>query len=182
MTTGRAARSTLTRMGPLQMLVVGFDGSHFKGEIAPELSRLKREGIVRIVDLLLVRKEQGGTISVLTSSDLDWEEAVEFGEYAGALAGVLAEGGSGGARGSIAGAAELMDGHLFDEDNEFELERGLPEGWSAALVLFEHLWAEPLLNAVWRAGGLQLANEWVTPEQLIEVPAPAEQAEDDAGL
>ena len=169
-------------MGPLQILVLGFDGNHFKGEIAPELSRLRREGIVRIVDLVLVRKDDNGAVAVVTASDLDWEEAVEFGEYAGALAGLLGDDGEGGARGLMAGAAELMDGHLFSERDRFALERGLPPGWSAAMVLFEHLWAEPLLKAVWRAGGLELANEWIRPEQLIEVPEPIAKSEDDANL
>lgn len=169
-------------MGPLQVLVLGFDGSHFKGEIAPELSRLKREGIVRIVDLLLVRKDEGGAVSVLTASDLDWEEAVELGEYAGTLAGLVAGDQAAAARGSIAGAAELMDGHLFDDEDRFALERALPEGWSAALVLFEHLWARPLLNAIWRAGGIEISNDWITPEQLIKVPAPPAETGGDAHL
>ena len=152
--------------------MLGFEGSHFRGEIAPELSRLKREGIVRIIDLLLVKKDIGGAISVLTSSDLDWEEAVEFGEYAGALAGLVSGGFAGGKRGAMQGAAELMDGHLFNEDDRFALERRLPEDWSCALVLFEHLWVAPLYEAVWRSGGLEISNDWITPEQLIEVTAP----------
>ena len=80
----------LNAMGPLQILVVGFDGNHFKGEIAPELSRLRREGIVRIVDLVLVRKDDNGAVAVVTASDLDWEEAVEFGEFAGGSRGCWA--------------------------------------------------------------------------------------------
>ena len=46
--------------GPVQMLVVAFDGNRFRGEIWPELERLKREGVVRILDLLLVRKDSDG--------------------------------------------------------------------------------------------------------------------------
>jgi uncharacterized membrane protein len=167
-------------MGPLQLLVLGFDGNNFKGEIAPELSRLKREGIVRIIDLLLVRKDADGAVTVITASDLDWEEAVEFGEYAGTLAGLLDKSRDA-ERGAIAGAAELMDGHVFDEGDRFALERTLPPGWAGAIVIFEHLWALPLFESVWRAGGFELSNAWIAPEDLIEIPeqsgAPAEDAD-----
>src|SRR5215471_10550929 len=90
-------------MGPIQMLSIAFDGNHFKGEILPELERLKREGIVRIVDMLIVRKGPLDDVMVSTASDLDWEEAVAFGSYVGAFAGFAAEGAGGMERGSIAG-------------------------------------------------------------------------------
>ena len=66
--------------GPIQMLVVGFDGNRFRGEIWPELERLKREGVVRIIDLMLVRKDEAGAVTHIVASDLDWEEAAQFGE------------------------------------------------------------------------------------------------------
>jgi len=75
-------------MGPIQMLSIAFDGNHFKGEILPELERLKSEGLVRIVDLLVVRKGPLDDVMVMTASDLDWEEAVAFGSYFGAVAGL----------------------------------------------------------------------------------------------
>ena len=77
-------------MGPIQMTSLAFPGNRFKGEILPELEKLKKAGIVRIVDLLLVRKDELGNVMVTTASDLDWEEAVSFGSYVGALAGYRA--------------------------------------------------------------------------------------------
>ena len=74
--------------GPVQMLVLAFDGNRFRGEILPELERLKREGVVRVLDLLLVRKDSAGAITHLVASDLDWEEAATFGETMGTLAGL----------------------------------------------------------------------------------------------
>src|SRR3954453_9864893 len=91
--------------GPLQMWTVAFDGNRFKGEILPELERLKREGVVRIVDLLAVRKDGTGAVAVITASDLEWEEATQFGAYLGTLIGFGAGGTDGAERGSIAGAA-----------------------------------------------------------------------------
>ena len=93
-------------MGPIQMTSLAFPGNQFKGEILPELEKLKKAGIVRIVDLLLVRKDQLGNVMVTTASDLNWEEAVSFGSYVGALAGYAAAGPAGIEQGSMAGAAE----------------------------------------------------------------------------
>jgi len=155
--------------GPVQMLTVAFDGSQFKGEILPELEKLKKAGIVRIVDLLLVRKDELGNVMVTTASDLDWQEAVSFGSYVGALAGYAAAGPAGIEKGAMAGAAELADGHLFDQDDVFRVTQALPNHMSAVLVLIEHLWAKPMLEAVDRAGGIELTNDWIRPEEVVSV-------------
>jgi len=156
-------------VGPIQMISLAFPGNRFRGEILPELERLKAAGIVRIVDLVMVRKDGQGNVMVTTASDLDWEEAVSFGSWVGALAGFAAGGPAGIERGAMAGAAEFADGHLFDADDVFRVTQSLPPNMSAALVLFEHLWAKPLLDAVARADGLELSNDWVRPEQIVSV-------------
>src|SRR5262245_53536655 len=104
----------------------------------PELDRLKSEGIVRIIDLLLVRKDAMGAVMVTTGTDLGWEEAVSLGSYLGALSGFRVGGAEGMEQGAMAGAAELADGHFFDEDDVFKVTQSLPENMSAALVLVEH--------------------------------------------
>jgi uncharacterized membrane protein len=156
-------------MGPIHMLSIAFPGNRFKGEILPELERLKEERIIRIVDLLFVRKDTLGNTMVTTASDLDWEEAVSFGSYVGALAGFAAAGPEGIERGAMAGAAELADGHLFDEGDVFRVTQALPSNMSAVLVLFEHLWAKPLLESVDRAGGIELSNDWIRPEEVVSM-------------
>ena len=123
--------------------------------------------IVRIIDMLFVRKDSLGDVSVMTATDLDWEEAVSFGSFIGALSGFAAEGPRGMNRGAIAGAAELADGHLFNEDDVFRVTQALPKNMSAGLVVFEHLWSKPLLEGVTRAGGIALANEWLSVERVI---------------
>ena len=154
-------------LGPIQLLTVAFEGNRFKGEILPELERLKRDGIVRIIDMLLVRKDSLGAVAVTTESDLDWQEAVSLGSYLGALGGFAVRGPEGIAPGSIAGAAELADGHYFDENDIFRITQALPENMSAAFVLMEHLWSKPLLDAVDRAGGIELSNDWLRPEEIL---------------
>jgi uncharacterized membrane protein len=160
-------------VGPIQLLTVAFDGNHFRGEIMPELERLKREGIVRIIDLLLVRKDSMGAVMVTTVSDLEWEEAVSLGSYLGALAGLVSGGAEGMEQGSIAGAAELADGHFFDQDDVFRVTQSLPLSMSAALVLVEHLWEMPLAEAIKRADGFELSNDWIRPDPVITPPSRA---------
>jgi hypothetical protein len=154
--------------GPIQMLVVGFEGNRFRGEILPELERLKLGGVVRIIDLVLVRKDAAGAVTHVVASDLGWDEATKFGEVMGALAGFAREGLPGLERGGLAGMAELMDGHLFDADDAFRLEQLTPAGMTTAVALIEHLWAAPLLDAVARANGFEVLNEWVLPVQVME--------------
>jgi hypothetical protein len=67
----------------------------------------------------------------------------------------------------MAGAAELADGHLFNEGDTFRVTQSLPKNMSAALVLVEHLWAKELRDAVERAGGTELSNEWLKPEEIL---------------
>jgi uncharacterized membrane protein len=155
--------------GPVQLLSVAFDGNRFKGEILPELERLKNAGVIRIIDLLVVRKDSAGAIATITASDLDWEEASDYGQYIGTLVGFGAGGVEGAERGAMAGAAELADGHLFDEDDAFRLAQAVPNGMSIALALIEHRWALPLLDAIERADGFEVGNQWVTVESLVEI-------------
>jgi len=154
-------------VGPIQLLGVAFEGNRFRGEIAPELERLKRAGLVRIIDLLLVRKDSEGAVMVTTQSDLEWEEAVSLGSFFGSLAGFASGGAEGFDRGALAGAAELADGHFFDSDDVFQITQALPPSTSAAVVMLEHLWAKPLWEAIDRAGGAELSNVWLKPHEVF---------------
>jgi uncharacterized membrane protein len=162
-----AARLRRVSYGPVQMLFVAFEGNRFRGEIWPELERLKREGIVRILDLLVIRKDSEGAVALTEASDLGWEEAVDFGQAMGALAGFTREGIPGIEPGAMAGMADLMDGHLFDKEDAFRLEQLMPNDTTAAVALIEHVWAKPLNEAIARAQGFELLNEWVEPLQIM---------------
>jgi uncharacterized membrane protein len=166
---GESQPPVVESLGPIQMLTFAFAGNRFKGEILPELERLKRYEIVRVIDLLVVRKDGAGNVMVSTATDLDWDEAVAFGSYVGSLAGFAAFGAEGIEPGAIAGAAELADGHLFDEDDIFRVTQALPNDTSAAMVLLEHLWMKPLLEAIDNAQGIELANEWVRADEIVKV-------------
>ena len=81
----------MDEFGPVQVLVVGFDGTSFNGEIMPELQRLKELDIIRLVDMVIVSKDQDGEIVGVELSDLSDEQRAEFGAIAGALIGLGAE-------------------------------------------------------------------------------------------
>ena len=153
--------------GPIQMLTLAFPGNFFKGEILPELDRLKIEGVVRVIDMMIVRKDPQGNVMTATASDLDFDEATALGSYLGALAGFAYAGPEGIERGAIAGAAELADGHIFDEDDVFRVTQALNDDTTAVCILLEHVWARELLEAVENAHGVELMNEWIRPEAVL---------------
>jgi uncharacterized membrane protein len=162
--------------GPVQMLVVGFDTDEFTGKIREELTRLKEADVVRVIDLLAVRKSADGELEILQESDLTQDEATEFGALIGALVGFGAGGDEEATIAAVAGAAELEDGHVFDDAEVWYLGDAIPPGSAAAIALLEHRWAIPLRDKIIEAGGVALADEWIHPRDLIAVGAMAEEA------
>ena len=159
--------------GPVQMLVVGFEHGKFEGEILAELKRLREQEIIRLVDLLFVTKDDDGEIVTVELSDLSQEEAMEFGALAGALIGLGAAGEEGAEAGAVAGAAAMEDGQAFSDQDVWYVADAIPPGTSAGIALIEHRWAIPLREAIERAGGVPLADEWVHPEDLVAAGAEA---------
>src|SRR4051812_19535916 len=159
--------------GPVQMMVLDFDRTALNGDILPELKRLKDAGIVRLIDLLVVRKPAGEDIEIVQQSDLSHDEAVEFGALVGALIGFGTGSEENAYAAAVAGADEMEDGHLFGAGESWYLADAIPEGHTAAVALIEHLWAIPLRDKILAAGGETLADEWVHPKDLLAVGAVA---------
>ena len=165
-------------LGPVQMLIVGFQGDNFDGSIMKELDRLKEHDIVRLVDLLFVKKNDDGEIEVVQRSDLDAEEAQEFGAIVGALVGFGADDEEGAEFGAIAGAAELEDGHLFDDAAVWYLGDAIPEGTAAAVALLEHRWRYRCVTRSRRPAGSRFPTRGSTrPISLRRVPLPQQRPE-----
>ena len=161
----------MDEFGPVQILVVGFDGTSFNGEILPELQRLKEADIIRLVDMVVVAKDEDGEILGVELSDLSDEQRAEFGAIAGALVGLGAEPDEEGVEtGALAGAAAAEDG-ILGEETMWSVADTIPEGTTAAVALIEHRWAIPLRDAIRRAGGVPLADSWIHPEDLIAIGA-----------
>jgi uncharacterized membrane protein len=156
-------------IGPVQLVVLGFEHGEFTGEIAAELGRLRDHDVIRLVDLLFVSKDESGEVTALETSDLTKDEAMEFGATVGALIGFGAAGEQGAVEGAVEGAAALEDGRVFDEDEVWYVTDSIPNGSSAAIALLEHRWALPLRDAVQRSGGALLDESWVHPLDLVAV-------------
>jgi uncharacterized membrane protein len=160
--------------GPVQVLVVGFDNGKFSGEILAELRRLREHDIVRLVDLLFVSKDENGELAAIEHSDFPEDEAEAFGALAGALVGVGAAGERGAEAGADLGAAAVDErGSVVDPDNVWYLADAIPPGSSAGIALLEHRWAIPLRDAIARAGGQNLADTWIHPQDLVAAGAQA---------
>ena len=91
-------------IGPVQLLVLGFEEPDFHGEIIAELERLRQSDTVRVIDALAVYKDADGEIEVAHLSNLSKDEAIELGSKVGALIGLGIEGEQGAEAGALAGA------------------------------------------------------------------------------
>ena len=159
-------------LGPVQLLVVGFgEDADFQGKALDEIHRLTEHDIVRLVDLLVVSKDEDGNIMHVEVSDRP--ELQKYGAVAGALLGLGAAGEEGALIGAEAGAAAMADGQMYDSEEVWVLADQIPPGMTAAICMLEHRWAIPLREAISGAGGVVIADEWIHPEDLITYGAEA---------
>ncbi len=156
-------------IGPVQLLVVGFEKPDFSGEILAELRRLRENDVIRLIDAIAVQKNMDGTLVALQWSDLSVAEAEGLGATVGALLGLGLDGEAGMEAGAIAGMEAGSDGHLIDESEVWNVADAIEPGSAAAIALIEHVWAVPLRAAIARAGGVAVSDEWVHPLDLVEI-------------
>ena len=121
-------------LGPVDWIVVEFPGSRFNGEIAPVLADLVDRGLIRVLDLLIMKKDDDGALEAFEVSDLDESELGELRSYETGLAMVLSE-------------QDVKD-----------VAAAIEPGSSAAVLVWENLWAAPFGTAVRRAGGQLVAS------------------------
>src|SRR5215213_1552087 len=118
----------LDELGPVDWIVVEFPGSKFNGEIAPALTDLVARDLVRVLDLLVLKKDSDGSVEAFELSDLDTGEA-----------------------GSLHNLDEGLAELLSEADVE-AVAAALEPGSSAALLVWENTWAAPFGAAVRRSG------------------------------
>jgi hypothetical protein len=142
-------------LGPIEVLVVGFPGSQFNGEILPEIERLIENNTISLVDGLLLQKETDGEVSF-----------TEFEEL-----------------GSNADAAMLTNlmnqvESLISDDDVFELAEALEPNSSAAILVFEHTWFKPLRDNIIASNGVLVKNFRVPGLVVEELLAELAELED----
>jgi uncharacterized membrane protein len=155
----------MAMIGPVQLLVVGFEQPDFKGEVLAHLQSLREHDLVRVIDILLVYKDAAGELETRQVSDLSAQEAQDLGALAGALIGLGATAG-----GEPEAAARLWsaeDG--LTEDDLVDVLAEIPPDTAVAIALLEHRWAIPLRDAIIAAGGFPIIDTWVHPRDLVEV-------------
>ena len=130
-------------LGPIEMLVVKFPGNQFTGEIAPALVELVEGGIIRVIDILFVVKEEDGKVTVVEINDLDDDDFRRFDPVVADVTGLL----------SI-------------EDAEW-LSQTFEPNSSAAIMLFENTWATKFRDALLHAKGELILNERI-PRTVID--------------
>ena len=136
---------SIDELGPIDYLVVEFPGSNFTGEIMPEMVDLVQRGVVRVLELVVIKKDEDGSY-----------EAVEFDDFSAGALGELRE-------------AERSLANLLSEDDVAAVVDALEPGSTAGLLIYENLWAAPFASAVRRAGGQLVASGRIPTQQLLTV-------------
>ena len=136
-------------IGPVEILVVAFPGNKFTGEAAPALAELVESGLIRVIDLVFVAKDAAGEVVGMELSELDADIGSAYGPV-----------------------VEEPRGLLSDEDIA-DLGTDLEPNSSAAILLFEHVWATRFRDALVNSGGKLVASIRIPKEVVDEVVAAA---------
>ena len=130
-------------LGPIELLVVKFPGNKFTGEVAPALKDLVEGGLIRVIDILFVHKDQDGEMTVLEINDLDDDNFSRFDPVVEDLTGMLTT------------------------DDARQLSSGLENNSAGAIMLFENTWAIRFRDAMVRANGQLVLDERI-PRAVID--------------
>lgn len=143
MSAGLEQASDLDQMGPVDYLVVAFPTDRMRGEAFPLLVDLVDRGIIRILDLVFLRKDEDGTVTTLSQVDLDRMKILEAALFDGATSGLLGQ------------------------DDVAEAAAALDPGTAAGLLVYENVWATPFASALRRSGGQLVASGHIPIQALV---------------
>ena len=157
-------------IGPVQLIVLGFEHPEFHGEIVAELERLKETGTVarhrRARRAQGRRRRDRGPAPQHPRPD----EAIELGSMVGALSVSASRARTAWSPGPRRARAAGADGvSVFSDDDAWDVIAEIPNDSAAALILLEHHWAVPLRDAVARAGGSRISDGFISPLDLVEI-------------
>jgi hypothetical protein len=137
-------------LGPVDYIVVEFPGNKMTGEGLPMLVDLVERGIIRILDLVFIRKDLDGSVSAFEIADFDHDGQLDLAVFEGASSGLLAE------------------------DDVAEAGGVIEAGSSAGILLFENRWAAPFIGALRRGGAEVVASGRIPATDLMDALEGAE--------
>ena len=138
-------------LGPVEVAVVEFEGNHFKGDIAKALAEVIDWGIVRIIDLVFITKDEAGHVRGIELDDIDPDVADAMSPLTDEVSG------------------------LASEDDLRQVGDQLRPNCSAAMIVFEHAWLRRLREAIVNANGRVVTQERI-PADVVERALAAAQA------
>ncbi len=136
-------KNEVDELGPVDWIVVEFPGSKFNGEIAPALTDLVKRDLIRILDLLVLKKDSDGTLEAFEISDLDEGELGEL------------------------RSDELELAMLLSEEDVLAIAAAIEPGSSAGVLVWENKWAAPFGAAVRHAGGQLVAGGRIPIQAML---------------
>jgi Family of unknown function (DUF6325) len=134
--------SDIEEMGPVDWILVEFSGPP-TGAVAPHLLDLVDRGLIRIIDLVLVNKSAEGEITTMEIADLDGDGELDLAVFEGVSSGVLGE------------------------EDVAEASTAMENDTSAALLVYENVWAAPFAVAMRKAGGQLVAGGRIPIQSII---------------
>ncbi|HEX5827942.1 MAG TPA: DUF6325 family protein [Candidatus Limnocylindrales bacterium] len=137
-------------LGPLEYIIIGFEGNEFDGSIADEIGRVVENGTIRVVDAVALIKDDAGDLAVV---EIDAKNDPRFARIAPLLEGRMG---------------------LFTPEDLATIAVSLPASSAALVLLFEHRWAVRVKEAIGRANGTLIARAVIPPEVLEEAAAELE--------
>ena len=133
------------QMGPIDYLIVEWpSGAEPNGEALGELVNLVDRGLVRVIDLAFVHKDEDGKVEGMAITDLDHDGKLDLVQFEGASSGILAQ------------------------DDYDEAGAALEPGRSAAILIYENKWAAPFVAALRRNGAEPVASGRIPADTFIE--------------
>ena len=141
--TSELDEATLDEMGPVDYFVVAFQNERMNGKAFPLLLDLVDRGIIRILDLVFVKKEMDGRINGLAIADLDNDGELDLAIFEGARSGLMGD----------------------DEINE--AGGALAPGSSAGILVYENTWAAPFAAAMRRSGAEVVASGRIPASEIV---------------
>lgn len=133
----------MTQIGPVEYMVVAFPGNKFRGDIAPALAELANNDVIRVIDLAFVLKDADGTVAAMELEDIDSDAGRAF------------------------QTIEAEIGELVSDDDLRAVGETLEPNSSAAVLVWEDVWAAKLATAISEADGVLLDLERV-PRPVVE--------------